>query len=436
MPVTRDDGTVVLALVRGDDRLEEAKLAAALGAATRPATVEEIRAAFGADPGSLGPVGFAGEVIADDTLRERPVRRGCEPDRLAPARGRGGSRLPGALRGHQGAAGRRPLPELRRRPELSDRDRGRPHLQARHHVLGAARRDLPRRGRPGARARRWARTASAPAAYSPPPSSSAMTSWGFVWPPKIAPYDVHVVVLTGADEIGLQAAEALSAGGRRRPARRPRAQAGREVRGRRSDRCPAAGDCGQEEPGGRCGRCEGTLDRGRATCAGVRAGDRRLNMAKRRKYSAEAFGAAVERLMNETGVTYRALAAKTGLSAGYLNHLVHENRPVPSNDVVRDPREVARRRARALPRVPAPRDHRATRGDARSRRPALQAAERLGQLATNTRRVSASYQTAGGAPSRDHWGVMGLHRLHSAGGLRASGGFVRHAAARACGAGM
>jgi transcriptional regulator with XRE-family HTH domain len=58
-------------------------------------------------------------------------------------------------------------------------------------------------------------------------------------------------------------------------------------------------------------------------------------MAKRRKYSAEAFGAAVERLMNETGVTYRALAAKTGLSAGYLNHLVHENRPVPSNDVVK-----------------------------------------------------------------------------------------------------
>ena len=27
-------------------------------------------------------------------------------------------------------------------------------------------------------------------------------------------------------------------------------------------------------------------------------------------------------------------ASKTGLSAGYLNHLVHGNRPVPSNDVV------------------------------------------------------------------------------------------------------
>src|SRR5207244_7368212 len=70
MPVVKDDGTVVLALVRGDDRLEPNKLAAALGAASRPATDEEIRDAFGADPGSLGPVGFSGEVVADETLRE------------------------------------------------------------------------------------------------------------------------------------------------------------------------------------------------------------------------------------------------------------------------------------------------------------------------------------------------------------------------------
>ena len=38
--------------------------------------------------------------------------------------------------------------------------------------------------------------------------------------------------------------------------------------------------------------------------------------------------------MNDSGTTYRGLAAKTGLSAGYLNHLVHGNRPVPSNEVV------------------------------------------------------------------------------------------------------
>ena len=38
--------------------------------------------------------------------------------------------------------------------------------------------------------------------------------------------------------------------------------------------------------------------------------------------------------MAEGGITYRGLAERTGLSAGYLNHLVHGNRPVPSNDVV------------------------------------------------------------------------------------------------------
>ena len=57
-------------------------------------------------------------------------------------------------------------------------------------------------------------------------------------------------------------------------------------------------------------------------------------MARKRRFSEEPFGPTVERLMNETGLTYRALADKTKLSAGYLNHHVHGNRPVPSNDVV------------------------------------------------------------------------------------------------------
>jgi transcriptional regulator with XRE-family HTH domain len=57
-------------------------------------------------------------------------------------------------------------------------------------------------------------------------------------------------------------------------------------------------------------------------------------LPRRRRFSDEAFGPTVGRLMGETGVTYRALAEKTNLSAGYLNHLVHGNRPVPSNDVV------------------------------------------------------------------------------------------------------
>jgi transcriptional regulator with XRE-family HTH domain len=46
------------------------------------------------------------------------------------------------------------------------------------------------------------------------------------------------------------------------------------------------------------------------------------------------FGAGIERAMRDRGISYRALADQTGLSAGYLNHLVHGNRPVPSNAVI------------------------------------------------------------------------------------------------------
>ena len=69
MPVTAEDGRLVLALVRGDDRLDEARLEASRR--RRPAgDQEEIRRGFGADPGSIGPIGFDGEVVADETLRE------------------------------------------------------------------------------------------------------------------------------------------------------------------------------------------------------------------------------------------------------------------------------------------------------------------------------------------------------------------------------
>ena len=57
-------------------------------------------------------------------------------------------------------------------------------------------------------------------------------------------------------------------------------------------------------------------------------------MARRRRYSEEPFGPTIERLMIDTGTTYRGLADKADLSAGYLNHIVHGNRPVPSNEVI------------------------------------------------------------------------------------------------------
>jgi transcriptional regulator with XRE-family HTH domain len=57
-------------------------------------------------------------------------------------------------------------------------------------------------------------------------------------------------------------------------------------------------------------------------------------LTQRRRFSEKPFGEALTQLMDEQGVTYRSLAARTDLSAGYLNHIVHGNRPVPSNEVV------------------------------------------------------------------------------------------------------
>lgn len=59
-------------------------------------------------------------------------------------------------------------------------------------------------------------------------------------------------------------------------------------------------------------------------------------MPRKRRFSEEPFGPTIQRLMGEQNITYRSLADKTGLSAGYLNHLVHGNRPVPSDDVIEE----------------------------------------------------------------------------------------------------
>ena len=69
MVVVRD-GEVVLGLLRGDHRLHELKMAKALGGGYRPATPAEIEQAFGAEPGSIGAVGAGTRVIADEALRE------------------------------------------------------------------------------------------------------------------------------------------------------------------------------------------------------------------------------------------------------------------------------------------------------------------------------------------------------------------------------
>jgi len=213
MPVVKDDGTLVLGLVRGDDRLEEAKLVEALGSGFRGATEEEIRQAFGADPGSIGPIGFAGEIVADETLREgqfvtganrtgwhlRGVEAGrdFEP-RLAdirePREGDACPRCGGALRfqtaievGHIFKLGTFYSAPLE--ANFLDEDGKEKPLVMGSYGIGPGR--------------------ILAAAIEQHHDES-----GIRWPRAIAPYDVHVVALAGAEEQAEQAATALSEAGR------------------------------------------------------------------------------------------------------------------------------------------------------------------------------------------------------------------------------
>jgi prolyl-tRNA synthetase len=213
MPVTTDDGTVVLALVRGDDRIEPAKLDAALGRPSRPSTDDEIRAAFGAGGGSLGPVGFGGEVIADESLREGQFVAGANRDGWH-------------LRGVE--AGRDYSPRFADLRQAVDgdtcpRDGGRLRFETAIEVghifkletryskpLGATFLDEDGQERPLVMGSYGIGPARVLAALV----EQRNDEQGIIWPQSVAPYDAHVVVLGGADEVGERAAEALAATGR------------------------------------------------------------------------------------------------------------------------------------------------------------------------------------------------------------------------------
>jgi len=212
MPVTTLDGRVVLALLRGDDRLEEAKLVTALGTDFRPSTDEEIVAAFGAEGGSLGPVGFDGEIVADETLREGQFASGA-------------NRTGWHLRGVE--AGRDYTPRFAdlRQPREGDRC---PHdggalqfqtaIEVGHIFKLGTRYSEPMRARfvdedgvekpfiMGSYGIGPGRVMSAAV-------EQRHDEHGIAWPKAIAPYDVHVVALPGLEERALEVAEALSAAG-------------------------------------------------------------------------------------------------------------------------------------------------------------------------------------------------------------------------------
>ncbi len=213
MPVVKDGGTLVLALVRGDDRLSETKLYDALPGNSRPATDEEIRAAFGAGGGSLGPVGFEGDVIADEALREGQFVAGANRD---------GWHLRGVDAGRDYTPRFADLREPREGdtcPECGGKLVFRTAVEVGHIFnfgsfysgpLEASFLDEDGVEKPllgGSYGIGPARVLAAVV-------EQHGDEQGIVWPASISPYDAHVIALPGAEEIAARAAEVLSASGR------------------------------------------------------------------------------------------------------------------------------------------------------------------------------------------------------------------------------
>jgi prolyl-tRNA synthetase len=202
----------VLALIRGDDRLSESKLLSALRIGSRPSTDEEIRAAFGASGGSLGPVGFKGEVVADETLASGQFVAGANKD---------GFHLRGVEAGRdyepRFADLREPI-EGDRCPECGGALTFQTAIEVGHIFyfadkysdgLDATFLDEDGHEKP---------LLGGSYGIGPGRVMAALVEQrhddqGIVWPRSVAPYDVHLVVLKGAEEIGEQAAAALDGAG-------------------------------------------------------------------------------------------------------------------------------------------------------------------------------------------------------------------------------
>ena len=211
MPVVAD-GKVVLGLVRGDDRLDEGKMLEAVGSAYRPATEAEIREAFGADPGSLGPVGTSVEILADEALREGQFVAGAN---------RTGYHLRGVQAGRDFQARFANIRETRDGdtcPECGGRLRFQTAIEVGHIFkletdysvpIGATFLDEDGKERPlvmGSYGIGPGRTMAAVI-------EQHHDEHGIRWPRSVAPYDVHLIALPGLEERAEEVAKKLDEAG-------------------------------------------------------------------------------------------------------------------------------------------------------------------------------------------------------------------------------
>jgi prolyl-tRNA synthetase len=208
------DGKVVLALVRGDHRVNEFKLTQTVGPDWRPAHPDEIRETFGAEGGSLGPVGVGVEVVADEALREGQFVAGAN---------RTGWHLLGVEAGRDFEPARWADIRVVEEGDTCPVCDGTLRLEAAIEVgnifklgtryseaLGATYLDEGGTEHP---------IVMGSYGIGPGRTMAAIVEQhndeqGIAWPESVAPYEVHVVALPGAEEIAERAAAAIEARGR------------------------------------------------------------------------------------------------------------------------------------------------------------------------------------------------------------------------------
>jgi len=212
MPVVTGD-RLVLALLRGDDRLSDEKLTTLFEASFRPATEDEIRAVFGAGGGSIGPVGVDVEVIADETLRTGQFVAGANRDGWH-------------LRGVEAGRDYEPAFADIRQARAGDACPlcgGKLIVQAAIEVGHIFKLGTFHSERLGARYldEDGTERTLVMGSYGIGPGRTIAAvieqhhdQNGIVWPAAVAPYDVHVVALPGVEEQAERAAEALEEAGR------------------------------------------------------------------------------------------------------------------------------------------------------------------------------------------------------------------------------
>ena len=197
---------MVLALVRGDHRLNELKLHNALGAAVRPARAEEIEVELG-PPGFVGPVGARMDVIKDAAIGGEGYVCGAnraDHHLIGVAPGRDFDFEEADIRSVEAgdlAPGGKPI-EIETAIELAGIFR----LGTRYsEPMGANYLDEDGREVP-----------IVMGCYGIGPARIAATAIeqradekGIVWPPSLAPWAVHIVIIGKAGDEAVTAAEAL-----------------------------------------------------------------------------------------------------------------------------------------------------------------------------------------------------------------------------------